>query len=209
MDAMDVIQQQATQDRSDLLHALRQHSVKFAQPGEAFTLASGKKSNVYVDCKKTILRNDIQSALARAIMHAAESIMAANLTPDAYAGVVLGGCHMASLAAFMSARDVVFVRKEAKDHGTKNLVEYAGTPGSVVLVEDVVTTGGSSARAITALAENGFDVRGVVALIDRREAPAEDRQQLRFAHGACVSVAFRAIFRLFEFVDGYGDLSKT
>ena len=92
------------------------------------------------------------------------------------AGVVLGGCHLASLLATYAAikqdpiYNVIYVRKAPKDHGTGNCVEKAWSRFGewVVLLEDVVSTGATSAQAIKALCDDGLNVRGVVALLDRR-----------------------------------------
>jgi orotate phosphoribosyltransferase len=155
--------------RPELLALLRRLSFRHGK----FVLASGKESDFFIDCKQTVLgaRGHL---LAGAVMFAALDRL-----PEcrAVAGVALGGCPLASAVSLVSELrgrplPALYVRKEAKDHGTKRLVEgalgaQAGTP--VVLLEDVITTGGSTLKAVGALAAAGAKVVGVVVLVDRRE----------------------------------------
>ena len=95
----------------------------------------------------------------------------------AVAGVELGGCPLASAVALTSFRhgaplDAIYVRKDAKDHGSRRQLEGNTRlpPGSrIALLEDVVTTGGSTLKAAAKLREAGYEVAGVVALVDRDE----------------------------------------
>jgi orotate phosphoribosyltransferase len=99
----------------------------------------------------------------------------------AVAGVELGGCPLASAVALTSFQrgtplDAVYVRKDVKDHGSKRLLE--GNSGldsgaALVILEDVVTTGGSTLRAAEKIREAGYRVAGVVALVDRLEGGRE------------------------------------
>ncbi len=97
------------------------------------------------------------------------------------AGVELGGCPLASAVALTSFQrgvplDAVYVRKDAKDHGSRRLLEgntRLAPAARVVLLEDVVTTGGSTVRAAARLREGGYEVAGVVALVDRLEGGRE------------------------------------
>ena len=97
------------------------------------------------------------------------------------AGVELGGCPLASavsLVSFQRGQDLpaLYVRKEKKDHGSAKLVEGDRSlrPGlRVALLEDVITTGGSSLRAVDALKKAGAEVVGIAALVDRLEGGAE------------------------------------
>ena len=112
-----------------------------------------------------------------------EPLLGASRRPlvSAVAGVELGGCPLASAVAVTSALasvplDALYVRKEAKDHGSRRLIE-GGTrlkPGaSVALLEDVITTGGSTLKAVDKLEQVGVKVVGVVALVDRLEGGVE------------------------------------
>lgn len=156
-------------DRRTVLAHLKSYSVKVAQPGHEFQLASGGKSRLYVDGKRTYLHRDMHRPLAAILTAAVRQFGHA----DAVAGVALGGCHLASIVAAHGGGgnyNVAYVRKEAKDHGTKNLVEHSWCRFGewVVLIEDVVSTGKTAERAVAALRADGFDVRGVVAMLDRR-----------------------------------------
>ena len=140
-------------------------------------LASGKESDFFIDCKQTALTAE-GHALAGELMFAA---LAAFPACVAVAGVELGGCPLASAVALTShlrgaPKDAVYVRKEAKDHGSKRLLEGDTklSPGAAICVlEDVVTTGGSTLKAVEKLRAAGHSVVGVVALVDRLEGARE------------------------------------
>jgi len=99
---------------------------------------------------------------------------------SAVAGVELGGCPLASAVASASwadsgPLDAVYVRKSTKQHGTRKMLEGAdrlGPSAKLVIVEDTVTTGGSTLRAIQAVRDAGFEVAGVIAVVDRLEGGA-------------------------------------
>lgn len=161
-------------DRDRLLELLKTRSFRRG----TFTLTSGATSDFFIDCKPTVLGAEGHVLIGRCMLAAARGIDAAI---TAVAGVELGGCPLASavaLTSFLEAAplDAVYVRKAAKGHGTKKQLEgaehlAAGT--RIVVLEDTVTTGGSTLRAVDVLKEHGFDVRGVVAIVDRREGGAE------------------------------------
>lgn len=157
-------------DRNTVLAHLKAYSVKVAQPGHEFDLASGGKSRLYVDAKRTYLHRAMHRPLGAVLLDAVRGLGHA----DAVAGVALGGCHLASLVAGHEGGsgnyNVAYVRKAAKDHGTRNLVEHSWCRFGewVVLLEDVVSTGKTVAHAIAALRADGFVPRGVVAMLDRR-----------------------------------------
>lgn len=141
------------------------------------TLASGRESDFFIDCKQTAL-----TAEGHALIGALMFDVLAELPPcDAVGGVELGGCPLASavsLTSFQRGRPLpaLYVRKARKDHGTTKLVEgdkslQAGL--RVALLEDVITTGGSSLKAVETLRAAGAVVVGIVALVDREEGGAE------------------------------------
>jgi orotate phosphoribosyltransferase len=140
-------------------------------------LASGRESYFFIDCKQTVLTAE-GHALVGALMFEA---LAKLPHADAVAGVELGGCPLASavsLVSFQRGRplNALYVRKAKKDHGTTKLVEGDKSlkPGlKDALLEDVVTTGGSSLKAVESLKEAGAQVVGIVALVDRLEGGAE------------------------------------
>lgn len=140
-------------------------------------LASGKESNFFIDCKQAILTAEGHT-LAGNLMYKALSKFP---ECEAVAGVELGGCPLASAVSFVSyynghSLPALYVRKVQKDHGTAKLVEGDKSikPGMpVVLLEDVINTGGSSLRAVKSLQQTGVTVVGIVALVDRLEGGRE------------------------------------
>jgi orotate phosphoribosyltransferase len=166
--------------REHLIRLLRERSLKRAPEGEFFTLASGKKSKTYLDVRLTALSAEGHMLLGQMLYGAVQRLSSV----EAVAGVELGGCPLASATAMFSAfvgsyggprpLSALYVRKQAKDHGSKNLVEGTKEPGlQIALLEDVVTTGGSSLRALQTLHNEGFAVKGVIAVVDREEGGAE------------------------------------
>lgn len=154
-------------EREQLIDWIDLLSVK---TGEEFTLSSGAKSNIYIDLKKTSQHNRCYKLLAK-LLH--DKMFEEFSVINAVAGVVLGGCHLASIVAMhhQLGLDVIYIRNESKDHGTKNLIERPiMTKGdSVVLLEDVVTTGASALKAAKLLTKNDFEVLGILSVVDRRE----------------------------------------
>ena len=159
--------------RQRLVELLRERS--FAK--KRVILASGRESDFFIDCKQTVLTAEGHALVGELMFHALEDLPAC----DAVGGVELGGCPLASAVSLVShqeGRDLpaLYVRKAQKDHGSAKLVEGDKSlfPGiRVMLLEDVVTTGGSSLRAVEALAKAGATVVGILALVDREEGGAE------------------------------------
>jgi orotate phosphoribosyltransferase len=143
-----------------------------------FTLTSGKTSDFFIDVKPAALSAE-GHVLVGGLLLAASSGVPGGV--EAVAGVELGGCPLASavsIASFRSERplDAVYVRKAAKGHGTKKQLEGAdhlAKGARLVIVEDTVTTGGSTLRAVASIREAGFEVAGVLAVVDRSEGGAE------------------------------------
>jgi orotate phosphoribosyltransferase len=141
------------------------------------TLASGRESDFFIDCKQTILTAEGHALVGELMFQALDELPAC----DAVGGVELGGCPLASavsLVSFQKGRPLTgfYVRKARKDHGTAKLVEgdkslTAGT--RIALLEDVVTTGGSSLKAVETLKAAGAVVVGIIALVDRLEGGAD------------------------------------
>jgi len=152
-------------DREALLRLLRERSFK---KGE-FTLSSGRKSDFFIDCTRTVLSGDGHYLAGRVLWPEVRSF---GMVPYV-AGAALGGCPLAgavSLVAEPVRLDILYVRRQTKDHGTKRLVEGdVRPPAAVVLLEDVVTTGATTIAAVKALEGVGLEVVGVVVLVDRQE----------------------------------------
>jgi orotate phosphoribosyltransferase len=141
-------------------------------------LASGRESDFFIDCKQSVLTAE-GHALVGSLMF--EHVRARFPEARAVAGVELGGCPLASAVSLTSQLrysplDALYIRKDAKDHGSKKLVEgdkslFHGI--GVVVLEDVITTGGSTLKAVDKLRVAGANVLGVVAIVDRLEGGAE------------------------------------
>jgi orotate phosphoribosyltransferase len=146
-----------------------------------FTLASGRQSSLYVDARLTTMTPDGQALIGRIGL---ATLADAGWVPDAVGGLTMGAdpiayaiCH----ASDGTARPIraFTVRKEAKAHGTGKLVEGPVASGDrVVIIEDVITTGGSAARACEAVRGMGIDILGILALVDREEGGREHLEGL-------------------------------
>ena len=131
------------------------------QPQNPFTWASGWKSPFYCDNRKTLsypaLRSFVKTEIARIILERFPEA-------EAVAGVATGAIPQGALVADLLALPFVYVRSKPKDHGLENLIEGELKPGmKVVVVEDLISTGGSSLKAVEAIRNNGCEVIGMVA----------------------------------------------
>ena len=159
-------------DRDRLKALLKEHSLMFGD----FTLASGRKSNFYFDSKKTTLLPEGAYLTAAEIL---EVLAENDVQADAIGGMTLGAdpivCPVAALSQLAGRPLRAFiVRKEAKEHGTGRRIEGNLEQGSqVVVVDDVVTTAGSTLRAIEAVEEAGHEIAAVICLVDREEGGTE------------------------------------
>ena len=162
-------------DKNALIALVRQKALKFGQ----FTLASGKKATYYLDGKQVTL----DPAGARLVAEGLLDLLAGGKMPAAIGGMSIGADPITAAVVTMSAVRGTplrgfMVRKESKGHGTNQFVEGPVQPGEeVVIVEDVVTTGGSSLMAIERVEAFGLKVVRVLAIIDRMEGGAEAFRQ--------------------------------
>lgn len=151
-------------DRQALLDLI---SAKALQRGE-FTLASGKKANYYLDCRTITLHPKGANLVAQGMLDAIGDDL-----PIAVGGMAIGADPItASIVTIAGQRDLplrgFMVRKEPKGHGTGKQVEGPVEPGDeVIIVEDVITSGGSAIQAVDAAIAYGLKVRRVIAIIDR------------------------------------------
>lgn len=160
-------------DKQTLMDLVRQKALKFGQ----FTLASGRKATYYLDGKQVTL----DAVGARLIGEGLLDLLAGGFSamPTAVGGMSIGADPITASVVTMSgvrgAPLVGFmVRKEPKGHGTNQYIEGPVKPGdTAVIVEDVVTTGGSSLQAIERAETFGLKILGVLAIIDRMEGGAE------------------------------------
>src|SRR5580765_6533979 len=166
-------------EREQLRQLLKEQSLMHGD----FTLASGKKSTFYFDSKKTTLLADGAWLTARAFLRV---IREHAIEADAIGGLTLGAdpivCPVAALShAEGNPLRAFIVRKEAKEHGTGKRIEGNLTPGSkVIIVDDVVTTAGSTLKAIAAAEAAGHVVVAVICLVDREEGGAAKLASYRF-----------------------------
>ena len=159
--------------RNELLAELREHALVIAK----VTLSSGLEAEYYVDVKRAILRPPGFKAVgaliaAEAVERGAEAVGGLTMGADPLASAAIGSELGSDLVAF-------FVRKERKEHGLQRWLEgpllEAGT--KCLVVEDVVTTGGSTIQAIERIREEGHRIVGVVTVLDRLAGGAEAIEQ--------------------------------
>ena len=159
-------------DRERLVALLLERSFRVGD----FVLSSGARSRFYIDCRTTTTHAEGQAVVGRLGLAA---LRGAGLKPDAVGGLTLGADPVAYSIAHASwiAGDPVnafTVRKEPKAHGTGKRVEGCFQSGDrVVVVEDVITTGGSALKAIEAVEAEGGQVLAVLSLVDREEGGRE------------------------------------
>lgn len=140
---------------------LQSNAIKL-QPTNPFTWASGWKSPIYCDNRITLSFPAVRKQIRDAFV---ETIKAEFVAPDLIAGVATGAIAQGALVADGMELPFVYVRSAAKDHGRGNLIEGEVKAGQkVVVVEDLISTGGSSLKAVEALREAGCEVLGMVAI---------------------------------------------
>jgi orotate phosphoribosyltransferase len=152
--------------KQELLDLIRERSVRFGD----FTLTSGKKSHYYVDARLTTLDPKGAYLIGNIVL---DRIEESNLRPDCVGGLSLGADPISTAVSLVSfTRDqplrALMIRKETKKHGMGKRVEGNLEPGdSVLIVEDVISTGGSTLIAIKAIEDEGAKVPLIIALVDR------------------------------------------
>lgn len=150
-------------------------AIRSARLGE-FTLASGARSNLYIDARMTAMSPE---GLALIGPLGIEELASAGWLPDSVGGLTLGADPVSYAIAYASALAgkpirAFTVRKEAKTHGTGKLIEGPFQQSDrVVVIEDVITTGGSALKAIDAVTNAGATIIGVLSLVDREEGGRE------------------------------------
>ncbi len=130
-------------------------------PRDPFTWASGLRSPIYCDNRITLSHPEERNFIARSLM---------DLVPDwekidVVAGVATAGIPYASILAHMTEKPLIYVRSSHKKHGRQNVIEGYCKPGQrAVVVEDLISTGGSSLEAVSRLREAGLEVEDVIAI---------------------------------------------
>lgn len=167
--------------------------------GKDIVLASGKTSNLYFNMKPTMMDAEGAYLLGELIIEAVTP-----LQPDYLGGMAMGAVPLVATAASASYRlnpskpySAFFIRKQAKDHGTEELIEGLGKDQSldkqkIVMIEDVTTTGGSVITAINLARSVGGQVADVLTVVDRQEGAAANLE----AEG----ITLHALFRAEEFI---------
>lgn len=139
--------------------------MKVVQTGE-FILTSGKKSDYFVNIKRASTNPEVLREIGKAV--------APYVDDCKIAGMALGAVPLAVAVALETNRPFVMVRKEPKDHGTRDLIEGEVSPGDkFIIVEDVATTGGSTLKVVNALREKGANVSKAIVVVDRDEGARE------------------------------------
>ena len=161
-------------DKNELLELVREKGLEFGD----FTLASGKKASFYLDCRRVTLDSRGANLIGNGIL----DLLGDDL-PDAVGGMAIGADPITAAVITLAHQrghhlSGFIVRKEAKEHGKSRAVEGPVEAGqNCVIVEDVVTTGGSSLRAIEHVEAFGMQVNGVIAIVDRLEGGREAFEQ--------------------------------
>lgn len=174
-------------DKETLIKLIHKHALQFGE----FVLASGQTANFYLDCRKLTLTGEGANIIAGGMIAELE-----HNWPDAIGGMAIGADPITAAVvtcAWQLNRNLrgFIVRKEAKQHGTGRQVEGPVAAGDrAVILEDVVTSGGSSIRAIEYAREFGLIVDRVIAVVDREQGAAE-----KFAE---VGVELTALVKLSE-----------
>lgn len=186
-------------DRDRLLRILVEKSFMYSEE-PTFRLASGKMSSYYVNCKKSMYDPEGINLIGRLVYEAAVVY-----EPDGVGGLTLGADPIAVAAAAESFRrgrefKAFVVRKQAKEHGTRLPIEGDMKSGDkVVILEDVITSGGSALAAVKASRDFGLEVVAVIALVDRLEGGRERIEE--------EGLKVESIFNKDELLNLYRDLS--
>lgn len=149
-----------------------------------FTLRSGRKSNYYLDKYRFETQPDVLIALGK--------LFAERVTPivDRIAGAELGAVPLAAVTAIYSNKPCVFVRNQKKDYGTAKQIEGVLHEGETVLiVEDVLTTGGQVLEAAKSLESLGAKIDRIIAVIDRQEGARENIEKAGYLFDALFTTA--------------------
>ncbi len=168
-----------------LIELLRERALKFGD----FTLASGRKASYYLDGKQITLHADGLRTVSQAFLD-----LISDLEYDAIGGMSIGadpiiGGMLAITAESNPNMAGFMIRKESKGHGTNQFVEGPVTPGmKVVIVEDVVTTGGSALLAVDRIQDFGCEVICVAGIIDRMEGGAANFAKRNLEHRTLLTI---------------------
>ena len=165
--------------REQLIQAINDTSVLRGE----FTLRSGRKSNYYIDKYRFATRPDVLREIGRLMAEHAHE-----LNVDRIAGAELGGVPLAAAAAMAAEKPFVLIRNQKKEYGTAKQMEGELKEGErVLLVEDVLTTGGQVLEAAKTLTDAGATVARIVAVIDRMEGARQNIEGAGYEMAALVT----------------------
>ncbi|NNM44146.1 MAG: orotate phosphoribosyltransferase [Chlamydiae bacterium] len=179
--------------KSDL--AIRLHEIGAIKFGD-FTLKSGLKSPIYADLRLLISYPDVMIAVAQLMNQAASSADFTHIC-----GVPMGAIPIASIMSAQNIKPLLLVRPEAKEHGTKKMVEGAFKAGDCCLViEDVATTGGSVLKTIDELTKAGIVVQDVAVIVNRQQGATKNLREKGYN--------LHSVFTMSEILDILGNSGK-
>lgn len=182
--------------KEELFALVNQYAYRYAE--KPFTLASGKESHHYFNCKELLLYPDRLALLAQYLV-ASHIPQLMTDVPQAVGGLTLGADPLSYAVSLQYHRDghlvyPLVVRKETKQHGTRRPIEGAvGKVTSCLVMDDVITTGGSTLKAVFALREAGIAIDKALCIIDRQEGGQENLQK--------EGIELFAIFRKSDFLE--------
>lgn len=163
--------------KNELFQIMKQYVYRYADV--PFTLASGKESNHYFNCKEITLHPDRLKLLCKVFVSGLIPSIRANMQPESVGGLTLGADPISYGIAleYSNQNQLVYplvVRKETKDHGTKKKIEgFFQNVNSCLVVDDVITTGGSTWKAVEALRESEIQITDGICILDREEGGYE------------------------------------
>jgi orotate phosphoribosyltransferase len=178
--------------RERLLELVKERSLEVGD----FVLASGAKSRFYVDCRRTTMHAEGQVLVGQLMW---ELLRSSGLAPETIGGLTMGADPVAYAVAYTSCLagepvNAFSVRKKPKEHGTGKRIEGCFAAGQkVVVIEDVITSGGSALEACAAVEAEGGEVLGVLALLDRESGGREAIQDAGYR--------VLSLFRISELLD--------
>jgi orotate phosphoribosyltransferase len=175
-------------DRQQLIRLFHERALKFGD----FTLASGKKSTYYLDGKQISLHSAGLRLVSFGLLELLQDVDYTAIGGMSIGADPIVGGVLTAAASTGQSLDGFLVRKEAKGHGTNRFIEGPVKPGArVVVIDDVVTTGGSALQAVDRIVEFGCQVVCVVGIVDRKEGGA--------ANFAARDLPFRALLTIEDF----------